>query len=68
MSVKWGGKGEKGRDTVVLENGPYEATHHIGETQSMCFKETDEDGTYLFTYLPKLVNRAWHPYREPVVA
>ena len=47
MSLKWGGKGEKIRDTVVQDNGLYEASYHIGEAQSMCFKETDDGPFYL---------------------
>jgi len=35
------------RDTVVEENGPYGATHLVGQPQSMIFKDSDSGPFYL---------------------
>ena len=48
MSVRWGGKKYKMRETVVKENGPYQCTHHINDRQCMQFEEGD-DGPFFMS-------------------
>ena len=47
MSMKFEGKQEKMRDTTIKEIGPYQCVLQVGDTQSMCFKESDDGPFYL---------------------
>ena len=47
MSLKWGGGGGDMRQTIVVENGPYVASHLVGQPQSMKFKDSDAGPFYL---------------------
>ena len=47
VSLKWGGGKKNMRDPVVEENGPYGATHLVGQPQFMTFKDSDSGPFYL---------------------
>ena len=47
MSVKFGGKQSKMRNTVIRDIGTYEQKLEVGETQVMSFLEDDEGPFYL---------------------
>ena len=47
MSMKFGGKQERMRDTTIKEIGPYQCLLKVGDSQSMCFKESDDGPFYL---------------------
>ena len=47
MSVKFGGKQSKMRNTVIRDIGTYERKLEVGETQVMSFLEDDEGPFYL---------------------
>ena len=56
MGKYWGGKKAKMHTTVVRENGPFNATHLIGQEQSMQFSEND-DGPFYLTPEERLRNK-----------
>ena len=47
MSMRFGGKQENLRDTTIKEIGPYHSILNVGDTQSMCFKESNDGPFYL---------------------
>ncbi len=47
MSMKFRGKQEKMKDTTIKESGHYQCVLEVGDTQSMCFKESNDGPFYL---------------------